>query len=240
MRQKSPLLSLITKIPPLAFVNDPLSKEQFIEIAKACDAYWIHNGDLALPHAELASGLCSNGYLNLMNILQYPNLSQILAQEIVSNIRTISYFTTIDWVFGSAYTATGLAKDVANILDAQWVPLEKKAQGEQICTRANLVPEDIVLHVEDIITTGKSALSVDTALRSVCPDIFIIPYISAVIDRSATDILVAEELTLRDSAFYPLFTLREFWISSKETCPLCTAKSERMKPKANWVHFSAP
>jgi hypothetical protein len=46
-----------------------LTQEEILSWFDLFDAAWVHNGDPKMPHAELASGLCSNAYFNCPKIL---------------------------------------------------------------------------------------------------------------------------------------------------------------------------
>lgn len=233
------IVSLIRRISPSDFIQNPLTKEEFVKIASLCGSYWMHLGDESLPHAELSSGLCSNGYLNLMYVLQYPNISKILAHEILRNLPSSIDPTLIDWVVGSALTATGLAKDVANALNAKWAPLEKNSNGEQVWGRLTFASGETVLHIEDMITSGKSALSVrDAFVRAKTdPSVYIFPCIPSVAFRLAHGAISARKLLARIAYFHPLYTFEEFWTSTQADCPLCANGSRRLRPKErdNWT-----
>jgi orotate phosphoribosyltransferase len=216
-----------------------MSKEDFVEIARACNGYWMHSDDPIEPHAELASGFCSNGYLNLMNILQYSNLSQIFARQIINKLPTnIDIIANIDWVLGSAYTATGLSKDVANLLGARWTPLEKDMCGEQLCTRVVFSPIENILHVEDIVTTGKSLLSAHRAIRKAGSNVHLISTVPVLVFRPAPEAILQQPMIEDNISFDALFEFNEFWVSPSTDCILCQQGSRPLKPKSNWAQFS--
>ncbi len=235
MTQHRKRLSIIKRLSPTAFVFDPMSKEDFIDIADTCGAYWMHSGDLAEPHAMLMTGLCSNGYLNMMKVLQYPNLSQILARQIINTLPTDIDLGRVDWILGSAYTATGLSKDIANLLGKQWVPLQKNSYGKQICGHAYFTQEETILHVEDVFTTGKSLLSVREAIRQVQPIINILHPVPVIVFRPSCS---NSSETLAPIVLHPLFQFNEFWVTQQNECTLCQQGSKPLKPKANWSLFS--
>ena len=227
--------SLVRKISTTAWNKTPMTKDEFVEIARTCDAYWIHGGDPLQPHAELTSGYCSNGYLNLMQILQHSNLSQILARELLNTSPRILDQAKIHWVIGSACSATGIAKDVANILNVAWAPLEKNTEGEQICRLAHFRDNETVLHVEDLFTTGKSALSAHKALLANNEHINIIPYLPVIAHRRSMENVLLGRL-LDQIHPCPLFYFNEIWSCPQDACTLCATGSKRLKPKIgnNW------
>ena len=226
-------IAVIKTLSPMSFHTTAMTKEQFVEIATVCEAYWIHNGDPKQPHAQLTSGLCSNGYLNLMKILQYSNLSQIFAHLLLQKLPE-SILNKVDWILGSAYTATGLAKDAANILGAKWAPLRKDAYHTQHFTHGAPADNETILHVEDIITTGKSLLSAHHAIRAAAKNAHIIPSVPVIAHRPSTEIIPLHQFLDCDIDFCPYFEFGEFWVLPQQKCTLCRAGSRPLQPKLNW------
>lgn len=236
-RRYSDSRSIIKEINPISFRRSRLSKTNFIETAKLCSAYWIHNGDLTKPHVELASGLCSNGFIRMALILQYQNLSYILAREILKNLPSVVELEKIDWVIGSAYSALGLSKDVAIILGAQWAPMQKDANERQVWVHPQIPKNETVLHIEDVVSTGKAAVEVRDALGSAN----IIPYVPVLASRSIDKPQqeITAQILKHGIVFCPLFHFKEFWAVPPAECPLCACDSVRLKPKVgnNWAQL---
>lgn len=173
-----------------------------------------------------------------MKILQHSNLSQILARQVINTLPKSIDLGSIDWVLGSAYTATGLSKDVANLLGVQWAPLRKDVNGEQLCTHAAFSKAEKILHVEDLVTTGKSLLSADNALRKTGPDAHIIPVVPVLAFRPAYEAMLWEAMTRLNIHVNVLFDFNEFWVCPPSDCVLCQQGSKPLKPKSNWSLFS--
>ena len=85
-----------------------------------CEALWLHSGDPKMPHAELTSGKCSNGFVDVLRALRYTNVCDILAYHMVhaledkideiengENANTMMY-RPLGWVIGSDHAGRGV------------------------------------------------------------------------------------------------------------------------------------
>ena len=60
-----------------------MSQEEVTHILQLCDAVWLHPGDPSAPHAELHSGKCSDGFVDVLRALRFTNICSILAEQMV-------------------------------------------------------------------------------------------------------------------------------------------------------------
>src|SRR5580693_6002340 len=75
------LRSFPTSMETDELANDygQLTEPGIKHILELCGALWIHSGDSNAPHAELTSGKCSDGFVDVLRALQYTNVSDLLA-----------------------------------------------------------------------------------------------------------------------------------------------------------------
>ncbi|MFA4845528.1 MAG: hypothetical protein WC654_03150 [Patescibacteria group bacterium] len=111
----------------------PLSHEEIRHIFEACDALWIHKGDPRTPHAELTSGKCSNGFVDVLRVLRYTNLCQLMADQLVQRLHE-QRGGVVDWVIGSDHAGATLSFAVASLLNAQHDFTEKGPDKTQVYT----------------------------------------------------------------------------------------------------------
>ena len=107
-----------------------LVKDELEKIFKACNAFWRHPGEKnpEAPHVVLTSGKHSNLYINTPQVLQWSNLCQIMAMQLVYLLEHY-YNGPVDWTTGSDSSALGVSKDVANLLNTRWPLIQKGPKG---------------------------------------------------------------------------------------------------------------
>ncbi|MFA4871545.1 MAG: hypothetical protein WC610_00590 [Patescibacteria group bacterium] len=205
-------------------------------IFRACNAFWLHNGNPKKPHVVLTSGLCSNGYINCREVLKRSNLCQIMAQQLVYLLEHYrswldNFNNPIEWVVGSASASTGLAKDVANILGAKWYPLQKGPDKTQIWDGVIIEEGETVLHVEELMTTALTAKMVRQGIKAAHKHpINFLPFLPVIIHRP--DRGEGDEV---DGSKVIHLNHYDIWAMPQENCPLCAQGSERIVPKGeNW------
>lgn len=64
-------LNGLLNLKPDDFKNVDVSTEEILSWFDICDAYWAHSGNASDPHAELTSGMCSNGFFDCLRVLKY-------------------------------------------------------------------------------------------------------------------------------------------------------------------------
>ena len=113
-------------------------------------------------HFLLTSGLHSPHYVEKFNILQHPQLTQKLCEAIANNF----YDKQIDTVVGPMTGGILLAHEVGKALGTRAIFTER-VNGKMTFRRGfSLSPNERVLIVEDIVTTGGSIKEVLEVVKS--------------------------------------------------------------------------
>ena len=115
--------------------EDPLlvlGPEYIVALLEQEDAVWFYEGEPSAdrPHAELTSGLCSNGFADCLRILRYPNIAEILGLQLARLLRK-SGIDRVDWVVSSSYAAITFGHEVAKALRAVFMLAEKDPSDPQ-------------------------------------------------------------------------------------------------------------
>ena len=158
----------MSAIKPVDYWNVTIDEKEILGWFDLCDAAWMHDGDSKKPHAELTSGKCSNGFFDCLRVLCYPNLNQILAEQLVREL-ILSGVEKVDWVIGSPYAAITFSYEVAKLLKAIHAFVEKDPtdpKGKKMVWRRMAIPEDsTVLQIEELITTSGTFKEVRRAVE---------------------------------------------------------------------------
>lgn len=224
----------LRRINPRDFDKKKLSPEDILEWFDCCDAVWLHDGDPTKPHAELISGMCSNGYFDCPRVLEYPNLTEILAQQLVKLLK--DKIPQPDWVIGSAYAAITFSYEVAKAFGAVHGFVEKDPSDPKQRTmlwRRRTIPDGAkVLQVEELITTAHTMKEVRRAVEEGNSErVNFMPIVGALIHRPPK--LPAD---YGDTEVVALIE-QEVWAVDPKACTLCQAGSPRYRPKSHWKEY---
>jgi len=213
----------------LADFDRDITPDEIRHILEICDALWLHSGDSLAPHAELTSGMCSDGFADVLRMLRYSNLCEIMAGQLVRVLRQ-HYDGKVDWVIGSDHAGAVLSHDVARLLKAQHDFTEKSEGKKQVWRRFQIKPDEVVLQVEELITTTGTLQAVREGLRAgnLTPVNFV-PFTLALVHRS--DSFDFEGDQILHLAHYDI----NKW--SPADCPLCKSGSGRLRPKDHWAEL---
>lgn len=196
------------------------------ELLAKTDSLWLHSGREADPHAELTSGKHSDGFVDTLRAISYPGICQVFAGMLVYRLREM-YTGPIDWVVGSDHAAADISHSVAIMLGARHDFAEKGPDKTQVWKRFAIGPDEVVLQVEDLITTSGTFMAVRQGVRLGNEQpIQFAPYVLAVVHRS--EVLDIEGSPILYLAHYDI----EVWDPGK--CPLCAKGSKALRPKQNW------
>ncbi len=207
-----------------------ITPTEITHLFKLCDAFWMHSGNPTDPHAELTSGFCSNGYINCLMVFSYTNLCQIIADQAVRKLRKV-YDGPVDWALGSAYAALDFSKDVANLLGARHAPLEKGENKEQLWRRLEIRRNEVVLQVEELMTTSGTTKAVNAGIEKGNPvSVAFAPVILVAVHRSQV-----YEIDGRKVIYLAHY---DIWTSHSKDCKLCRAGSRRLRPKTHWAELT--
>jgi len=222
--------------------EDPLlvmTPEYLIALFKEEDAVWFYEGEPSAdrPHAELTSGLCSDGFIDCLRILRYPNIAEILGLQLARRLRK-SGIGKVDWVVSSSYAAITFGHEVAKALQAVFMLAEKDPsdpQGKKMVWRRMTIPESArILQVEELITTSGTFQEVRRAVEegNVVKPVDFVSEVAALVHRPAR--LPIEYDGRRVVALLE----RAIENFDPAVCPYCKAGSPRYRPKTHWKELT--
>lgn len=229
-------ISDLRRISRYSFENRILTPEEVTHILKLCDAFWIHSGDPKDPHVELTSGKCSNGFVDVLRAVRYTNVCEIFGHQMVQVVEATlwpdkgddGYDGVIDWAIGSDHAGAAISHSVATFLGVQHDFTEKWPNKTQFWKRFTIKSGEVILQVEDLMTTTLTMLAVRQGIReanSVQPVAFA-PVVSTLVHRSKVYEIEGSPVV------YLVHYDMDDW--DPGDCPLCKAGSERLRPKQNW------
>lgn len=232
----------IQKIDPKQYKTGRITEEKVLHFFDLCDAFWMHDGDPRKPHAELTSGLCSNGYFNCPEVLKHPNLCQILAHWLYRKL-TYKGIKEVDWVIGSPDAAITLSYEIAKAFGAIHGFTEKDLfplidpvdpKGKRMVWRRMTIPrEAVVLQIDEMISTGRTLREVRRAVvEGNAEPVRFLPVVGTLVHRPPrlpVDYDGIEVISLVEKVI---------WAIKPEECPLCKAGSPRYHPKTHWKELT--
>lgn len=235
-------------MPKIAY----LTPEYWINIYKAKDALWIHDGNPKRPHAFLTSGKHSNGFFNSRLVIPDEMRLHFAA------VRLLEMFTEqggeilkIQGVVGPQTGATKLAEllkeeiflqvvfgfpDGSPIEECFWsspAKCENDGKKSMIFNERDLdlLPGKSILLCEDVLTTGGSVILAATAVFDAAG--IVLPYVLTLVNRSG----------LKEIDGLKIIALIDYEMPMWEPdgCPLCEQGSEAIRPKGeeNWARLNA-
>jgi orotate phosphoribosyltransferase len=153
-----------------------------------------------------------------------------LASQLVRKLRK-QYDGPVDWVIGSDHAGATLSFAVAAQLMAQHDFTEKGEGKTQVWKRLSIQSGEIVLQVEELITTTGTLQAVREGIRagnphpvSFAPLSLVLVHRSNIYEFEGTPIVYVEHYDINSWA--------------PEECPLCAGGSERLRPKQNWAKLT--
>lgn len=220
-------------------------QEYWIRRYRDMDALWIHSGIARKPHAELTSGLHSNGFFNSEIVMENPRLLDEACMNLMQLIEADGtlHFNEIDRVVGPAMGAITFAHDMARKISFKKSALcpclrgyvEKVGDGRDApmqFKRVSLREGERVLLVEDVITSGNSVQKAAQAVLDAGGVLH--PVIIALVNRSG--------LTEVDGRKIIALINRPILSWTPQECPLCKGGSQALKQpklKENWERLKA-
>ncbi|MFA6925347.1 MAG: hypothetical protein WC223_13965 [Bacteroidales bacterium] len=242
MEKHSLVTDLINKgkifdLVPEFFMGRPMEKKEMIAIFNFFGAFWEYDGAPCpgKPHAILKSGKHSNGFISCKEVLKYPCLNDLFANEIVK-ILNAEETEKIDVVVSSAYSAITLGFNVASILrfenneKIEYIPVEKDKKGNPTIILGGIDSSKRVLIINELMTTGSGSTWETKKAVLKCngknPPPIIIETSYVLVHRS-------KDYELPDgSKVQPIFhfDMKDIDLET-EVCPYCQAGSEAIKPK---------
>ncbi|MCG8344843.1 MAG: orotate phosphoribosyltransferase [Chlorobiales bacterium] len=164
------------------------------------------SGALLEGHFKLTSGLHSNTYFQCAKVLQYPEY----LTEICRNIASAFSGLEIDTVISPAVGGIVVGTEVGRQLGVKTIFAERK-EGRMVLRRGfSVSPGEKVLVVEDVITTGGSAVEVIEVVTGAGAEVV---GAGSVVDRSNGAVkLVDKQLSLLS------LEVKNY---EPDNCPLC-------------------
>lgn len=201
-------------------------KEKFQEIG----AFWKHDGNPLRPHALLTSGNHSDGFFNGSKVIMDPILLENACKDVLVGFSCPA--EGFAWVIGSANGATTIPHEIAKRLGAKTGFTEKveTVHGKEMhLKRFNVKEGDLVLPVEDVLTTGGTTLKTIRAIEERKAKVF--HKFIVLMNRSGMTHLEGREIVaLIDESMF-------IWTPGE--CPLCKLGSVAVRPKENWDLLNA-
>ena len=159
-----------------------LSYNESLKILKETNA-------LLEGHFILSSGLHSNQYVQCAKLLSYPKQAEIICAALTEKIK--SNFNKIDIVLSPALGGIVVGYEIGKQLNTQTIFAER-SNNKLVLRRGFAIPQDSnVLIVEDVITTGKSAIECSEIVKINKANLI---GFACVIDRSDNNVLIKEKI----------------------------------------------
>ena len=159
-----------------------LSYNESLEILKETNA-------LLVGHFILSSGLHSDQYVQCAKLLSYPKKAEKICASLTKKIK--NKFNKIDIVLSPALGGIVVGYEVGKQLNTQTIFAERK-ENKLILRRGFVIPKGCnVLIIEDVITTGKSALECSEIVKINNANLV---GFACIIDRSDNNVLIKEEI----------------------------------------------
>jgi len=159
-----------------------LSYEESLKILKETNA-------LLEGHFVLSSGLHSNQYIQCAKLLSHPKKAEKICASLIEKIK--SNYDQVDIVLSPALGGVVVGYEIGRQLTVQTIFAERE-NGRLTLRRGFVIPRDSkVLIVEDVITTGKSALECAEIIKQ--NNAKLIGY-ACIIDRSNNNLLIKDKI----------------------------------------------
>ena len=187
-----------------------LSYDESLRILKETNA-------LLEGHFILSSGLHSKQYIQCAKLLSHPKKAEVICSSLCEKI--IKTFDKIDIVLSPALGGLIAGYEIARQLKSEAIFAERM-DGKLVLRRGFKIKENSnVLIVEDVITTGKSALECSSIVKT--NNANLVGY-ACIIDRSS------ENISIKDKIVSQLqFNLETF---SEDKLPEDLKKIQPIKP----------
>ena len=140
-------------------------------------------------HFVLSSGLHSKQYVQCAKLLSHPKKAEIICSSLCEKIK--SSFNNIDIILSPAIGGIVVGYEVGRQLNIETIFAER-VDGSLVLRRGFEIPKSSnVLIVEDVITTGKSALECLNIIKNYNSNLL---GFACIIDRSDKDLLIKDKI----------------------------------------------
>jgi orotate phosphoribosyltransferase len=177
-------------------------------------------GALLEGHFILSSGLHSDSYVQCALYLQYPGLAERAGRELAGRLRESHPALEPTVVISPALGGLVIGHECGRALGVRAVFAERAGGVMTLRRGFSLSPEDRVVVVEDVVTTGRSTGEVLEVVRGAGLEPLAV---ACVVDRRGDDALELPP---------PLVSLAKLEIKNyrPEACPLCAKGVPAVKP----------
>ena len=182
---------------------------------KEIENIFLESEALLKGHFRLTSGRHSDQYMQCAKVLQYPHFTETLCKDLAERFQE----EKIDVVIGPAMGGIIVAYEMARQLKAKAIFAERVNENLELRRGFCIMPEDNVLIVEDVITTGGSIKEVIDLVRGTGVNIV---GAALLVDRSAGKV----DLGVRTESLLSM----EVISYEEEECPLCKENIPVVKP----------
>jgi orotate phosphoribosyltransferase len=209
-----------------------ITDAEFDHMLRLVDGLWQHSGDPSAPHAEMTSGNCTDGFVNVLRLLKYTNISMLLAQEMVNIYREVIRARRPDWVIGSDHAGATFSQNVAYLLGAKHEFTEKGPGKTQLWLRETIQPGEVVLQQEELVSTLGTLAAVHDG---------IVGGNTHPVEFDKVSMTLVHRASIYEFDDRPILYFRRYSIQTwkPEECPLCAAGSRRLRPKQHWAELTA-
>ncbi|HAF08431.1 MAG: phosphoribosyltransferase family protein [bacterium] len=165
-------------------------------------------------HFLLTSGLHSDTYFEKFRILENPKMLSELVSIVVKKLKGKSF----DYVLGPVVGGIVVSYEFARQLKCKAAFLEKRDDKLGLFRGTPITPNDRILLVDDVLTTGKSIYQMIDAVKDFNGNIV---SIGVLIDRS-------DNISFEYPLFYGMKVEAKTYVP--ENCPLCEKKEILVRP----------
>ncbi len=230
-------------INPRDYDDKIVTPEEILSWFANEDAFWAYEGNPSpqKAHAELTSGLCSDGFFDCLKVLRYPNIAEILGRQLVRRLIQNGWLSPrqVDWVVSSAYAAITFGHEVAKALGAIFMNTEKdpKDPKKQIWQRMAIPAGAHTLQVEELVTTSGTFQEVERAVNEGNKEtVSFWSSVGALVHRPPK-LPAVYEWKYGGRQVVALIE-KEIRVYKPEECPYCAVGSPRYQPKTHWAELT--
>jgi len=151
-------------------------------------------------HFILSSGLHSDQYVQCAMLLSYPEKAQLICASLSEKIK--ENFKDIDIILSPAIGGIVVGYEIGRQLEVRTMFAERLNEKLKLRRGFNLEKNLNVLIIEDVITTGKSALECSEIVRNSSANL--LGY-ACIIDRSNDNLLIKDKIISQIKIEIPIF-----------------------------------
>jgi len=140
-------------------------------------------------HFVLSSGLHSDKYVQCAKLLSYPKEAQIICKSLAEKIQ--KNFNKIDVILSPALGGVVVGYEIGRQLNKKTIFSERINNKLELRRGFEILENENVLIVEDVITTGKSALECSEIVKNFKANLV---GFACIINRSNEKLLIKENI----------------------------------------------